>query len=127
MASRISLLFSRGALSPSYHTVNYIRVFSRRSHASSSSSQRLQLLNRIYSRFHHLQKDSAEYKTLAESGRCWSEYFDPGNINRYRYKILEEACMSVVLSDHYICIYSSLTFNRNTQIYFVKSILIVGQ
>ncbi|PGG95636.1 hypothetical protein AJ79_09941 [Helicocarpus griseus UAMH5409] len=34
----------------------------------------------MYAPAAHLEKGSAEYDALAASGKCWHDYFDPGNL-----------------------------------------------
>ncbi|KAF1990639.1 hypothetical protein K402DRAFT_324523, partial [Aulographum hederae CBS 113979] len=48
------------------------------------------LLRTVYALFTKLHKGSPEYNQLAESGDCWYNYFDPGNIPRYGYERIQE-------------------------------------
>ncbi|KAJ4864639.1 hypothetical protein T069G_01169 [Trichoderma breve] len=52
---------------------------------SSCNGQRNEILREIYAPFSKLVKDSPEYNALAESGRVWEDYFQPGDSERYGY------------------------------------------
>lgn len=56
------------------------------------SGPRIQLLKQIYAPFQELEPKSPEYTRLAKSGKCWQQYFDPGNPERYGYAALQEVC-----------------------------------
>ena len=51
--------------------------------------QRQELLRHIYEPFSKLEKDSPEYQKLAESGKVWEDYFQPGNSEQYGYVRLQ--------------------------------------
>ncbi|KAL6697911.1 fido domain-containing protein [Trichoderma pleuroticola] len=57
---------------------------------SSRNEQRNDILRKIYAPFSKLVKDSPEYKALAESGRVWEDYFQPGDGERYGYVKLQK-------------------------------------
>ncbi|KAK2753287.1 hypothetical protein FQN55_003416 [Onygenales sp. PD_40] len=66
------------------------RLFSRPL-SSPSRAKRTELLKQIYAPVTRLEKGSSEYDAIAASGKCWSDYFDPGNMDRYGFKGLEKA------------------------------------
>ena len=49
------------------------------------NSERMKLLKEIYAPFAQLVPKSPEYTRLAVSGKCWHDYFDFGNMQRYGY------------------------------------------
>ncbi|KAK2780762.1 hypothetical protein FQN52_002074 [Onygenales sp. PD_12] len=65
------------------------RLFSRPL-SSPSRAKRTELLKQIYAPVTRLEKGSSEYDAIAASGKCWSDYFDPGNMDRYGFKGLEK-------------------------------------
>ncbi|KAL7962945.1 fido domain-containing protein [Trichoderma compactum] len=62
----------------------------RAAYLSSWNEQRNDILRKIYSPFSKLVKDSPEYNALAESGRVWEDYFQPGDSERYGYVKLQK-------------------------------------
>ena len=53
---------------------------------------RIKILEQIYAPFQGLDPKSPEYKSLAKSGKCWEQYFDPGNAEKYGYTALQKVC-----------------------------------
>ncbi|KAK2808510.1 hypothetical protein FQN50_004719 [Emmonsiellopsis sp. PD_5] len=85
-----TLLFRGGRATSVSRAISSKRLFSR-TFSSSSREQRLELLKKIYAPVAHLEKGSSEYDAIAASGKCWSGYFDPGNLDRYGFRRVEEA------------------------------------
>lgn len=56
---------------------------------SDVATARRALLQKIYAPAAHLPPNSESYNALAESGKCWHDYFDPGNAERYGFTALE--------------------------------------
>ncbi|KAH8727210.1 fic/DOC family protein [Phaeosphaeriaceae sp. PMI808] len=54
------------------------------------NSARVKLLKQIYTPFQELDPKSPEYKSLAISGKCWEQYFDPGNAEKLGYTALQK-------------------------------------
>ncbi|KAL7949942.1 hypothetical protein V8C42DRAFT_361026 [Trichoderma barbatum] len=52
--------------------------------------ERNRRLRRIYAPFAKLVKGSPEYDALAESGKAWEDYFQPGDGERYGYSKLQK-------------------------------------
>ncbi|KAL7785197.1 fido domain-containing protein [Trichoderma ceciliae] len=57
---------------------------------SSWKAERDDALRKVYEPFAKLSKQSPEYRELAESGKVWEDYFQPGNSERYGYGKLQE-------------------------------------
>ncbi|KAL7933700.1 hypothetical protein V8C35DRAFT_327645 [Trichoderma chlorosporum] len=70
--------------------------FTRAARFSSWSQERNAILRRIYAPFAKLVKDSPEYNALAESGRVWEDYFQPGDSERYGYLKLQDLYMPLL-------------------------------
>ncbi|KAL7915736.1 fido domain-containing protein [Trichoderma velutinum] len=62
----------------------------RASYSSLWNEQRNATLRTIYAPFSKLTKDSPQYNALAESGRVWEDYFQPGDSERYGYSKLQK-------------------------------------
>lgn len=82
--SNITSLFSKSTPRLAFIPAVSSRICSREAHTSSPNDSRLQLLKEIYAPFSGLEKDSEKYNELAESGKCWSDYFKPGDMSRYK-------------------------------------------
>ncbi|KAF2188045.1 fic/DOC family protein [Zopfia rhizophila CBS 207.26] len=60
------------------------------------NTARRKLLEEIYAPLVHMKPRSPEYTRLALTGKCWHDYFDPGNMERYGYKSLEKEHSSLL-------------------------------
>lgn len=96
----MKLLFSRSTRPTSFPAIISTRLPSRAAHSSPDDPRR-QLLKEIYAPFAQLEKGSVEYNELAESGKCWSDYFKPSDMSRY--KELESVCNTVHLNVMTLC------------------------
>ncbi|KAH0532234.1 hypothetical protein TsFJ059_000956 [Trichoderma semiorbis] len=66
--------------------LNRIQPGVRRIAASfSTNRERNEILRKVYAPFEKLVKGSPEYRALAESGKVWEDYFQPGNSERHGY------------------------------------------
>lgn len=57
-------------------------------------NERIRRLREVYKRFDGLDKDSPEYDELADSGKCWYEFHDPQNLDKFGYKELQQVSCS---------------------------------
>ncbi|KAL5089907.1 hypothetical protein Trisim1_005024 [Trichoderma cf. simile WF8] len=78
----------RIGISKSLRPVKY--GLQRAAYLSSWNGQRNDILREIYAPFSKVVKDSPEYNALAESGRVWEDYFQPGDSELYGYVELQK-------------------------------------
>lgn len=64
--------------------------FHRKASFSSWQQERNAMLRKVYAPFTKLADGTPEYRALAESGKVWQDYFQPGNSERYGYVKLQE-------------------------------------
>ncbi|KAL6864113.1 fido domain-containing protein [Trichoderma novae-zelandiae] len=92
LLSRLSRINKPGLFHSRSHLQQRIANF------SSSKRERDALLRKIYAPFAGLANGSPEYMALANSGKVWEDYFQPGDSERYGYDKLQKQC-AIILDD----------------------------
>ncbi|KAK1247543.1 hypothetical protein MKX07_002452 [Trichoderma sp. CBMAI-0711] len=96
LSSRLSRLSRPGLCQFRFHFHSHLQLnlhLQQRIASLSSASVdrgRDALLRRVYAPFAGLAKGSPEYTALAQSGRVWEDYFQPGDSDRYGYIKLQQ-------------------------------------
>ncbi|KAH6607702.1 fic doc family [Trichoderma cornu-damae] len=80
----MSALLKLGVFSRSRPSLHGARGF------SSWKIQRDGHLRKVYAPFANMNKETPEYRALAESGQVWEDYFQPANAERYGYTRLQQ-------------------------------------
>ncbi|RFU73147.1 fic doc family [Trichoderma arundinaceum] len=87
----MSALFRRGVVCRLNRSKPFLhRSFGFSPRSSSWRTERDAVLRKVYAPFAELSKGTPEYKQLAESGKVWEDYFQPGDSERYGYVKLQK-------------------------------------